>query len=157
MVRYVACLLVVLSMAAGCGSQTFEEREAGNPAEAAQTVCENEAAEFASIYSTTPVSLLSSHATTPEAFGNWDRDRLGPDGPHPEPIQRAESPGPQQFLAYCYFSGQFDSFPKGPPSSEPPPAYTRIAVTMDSKGFGTVHRVGPESMDTSDAPPGPSA
>lgn len=153
------CGLALAAALTGCGTSDSVEQVANGPAETAKSTCTSEGAAFASQYSAGPVDLLASHATTPEAFGNWDRDRLGPDGPRPEPIQRTKDNDGRQFLAYCYYSGEFDAFPKGPPSpdgSSTPPKYTRIAVTMDSAGYGTVHRVGPSSMNPDEAPPGPT-
>lgn len=115
----------------------------GDMAGRAENMCVEHGLAQARGYSATGAELLAAYAGSSQAFDSWDRDRHGPAGPHPEPIQRTTSPGP---LALCYFSGEFNAFPRARDGSSPD-GYRRLALTVDSAGFALVHRVGPENMD----------
>lgn len=157
-VRRLGSFVLVMLVLAACGSDDVTLSTKGDAvpsgdAAMAETLCNGEGLVSANEYAA-DAQLLQSHSTSPSQFAEWERSRFGPDGPTPVPRKRVER-DQEQFLALCYYGGNFTAMPRGParPDGSSPPAHDRLALTVAADGTVTLYQSGPsDRVDTSDTP-----
>jgi hypothetical protein len=115
----------------------------------ATELCETVGQPFASNFGTVD-SLARAHPASVRAFIAWE-EQPKPGGPQVESLYRGRPP--QQFVALCYFDGDFNgSLPGGPPSLGPR-SYVRLMVSVTDDGEPRLYAAGPsEALRADDAP-----
>ena len=90
-------------------------------------------------------ALVAGFATTAGRVADWQRTRLGPNGPMPPSQWSAHSP--IERVAVCYYNGLFRGFPMGAPSpaGTAKPDYDQIILLIGTDQNPILDAVGHRS------------
>lgn len=160
LVLVTAAMLVV----GGCGrgvppaaepEKTASQSSQSSAEDRAQALCEQHGLPAARQHDEAS-ELVAAHPSSAASFARWETTRHGEDGPRPSPRPRATDGS--DFLALCYFEGDFP-FPGPPPPPEAganweAPDWNVLGLTVSEDGRSTLYSVSPhDRVDVqSDAP-----
>lgn len=147
--------LALVATACGSGSGGTSELRVGaaptqgSAAEQARQLCSDAGLMAAEQYDS-QATLIRVHPTTGQAFMQWESRDRGPGMPVPAQRQRASRP--QEFMALCYYQGNFSSFPAAPGAEVEP--YDVLGLTVDASNDVTVYVAAhSKTFDLDQAPP----
>lgn len=97
-----------------------------------------------------PVTLVAAYVSTAGAVASWQETRHGPNGPWS--VSRWRSRDSSEFVAVCYFDGEYSKAPPRAADGTPSRPFDRAVIEVGSDGLPVIDVMGYRTNITPEAP-----